>query len=163
MSLSLQRQKLLFSPRDIYPSASTGNLYQSCWRKCGEKPSKKEKRQPHNKRERILIRRVRERVNLVWQSVSLLGCCPGLGMRLLCWNMENSTGTCCNAMNDYHSLPMPGRTHQKGHCRSHLVAQSFSVVASPHIPEAAQMLLYNQGAAFSMSRSTTLHALQAHI
>ena len=29
-----------------------------------------------------------------WKPVSLLGCCPGLGVRLLCWNMENSTETC---------------------------------------------------------------------
>ena len=129
-----------------------------------------EKNLPKRRRDNLTIKErgfllegFRERVNLVWQSVSLLGCCPGLGMRLLCWNMENSTGTCCNAMNDYHCLPMPRRAHQTGHCHSHLVALSFSVVASPHIPEAAQMLLYNQEAAFSMSRSTTLRALQAHI
>lgn len=42
--------------------------------------------------------------------------------------------------NDYHSLPMLGRTRQTGHCHSHLVAQS-SVVSSPHITEASQTLL----------------------
>jgi len=53
--------------------------------------------------------------------------------------------------NDYLSLPMLGRTRQTGHSCSHLVAQSLSVVSSPHITEASQTLLYNQGAAFSMS------------
>ena len=55
--------------------------------------------------------------------------------------------------NDYLSLPMPGRTCQTGHTcsSSHLVAQSLSVVSSPHITEASQTLLYNWGAAFSMS------------
>ena len=52
---------------------------------------------------------------------------------------------------DYRSLPMPGRTRQTGHSSSHLVAQLLSVVSSPHITEASQTLLYNRGAAFSMS------------